>query len=297
MFSEKYIVYEKYSLVSHEHVCTCDSMPWKYTYLYDKNYLPHLSEEICDNLNAFFRYQFLHSFETLHDDNKNLVIGHKDGEILSFEISNPIKYGVVNNNIQTWLHFQSTIMADDAWKCKEKIDKMTDITDELVTYILNIEYDKNAKFRSIGICDESYNLGEHYSKKTVLATLNELCSKNKNDIRGIINLYPDSEKLKYKLIFNYPRVGIQINRLPEDQSSPYSEYKVVEYTNKQNVDVYLDILKSYNVLLDDQLEYIKSHLNDKSQIDIEYYFDEEGKIEDIILCKYTVYEFEDLTTS
>lgn len=297
MFSDNYIVSDKYSLVTEEYISTRETMPWFYTSLYDETYLPVLDKSVADKLNLFFRYRYLHSSEALRDDLKNLIIEHNNGEIISFEILNMMNYSTLTASISYWKHFISSIDCLEANACKQKIDKMTDETDELVTRIVNLQYKPDASLSGISIFDSSYNLSEYQNDG--LSLINDLCKNNSGDLKGVVTIHPDSETIKFKIMLNYPGVSLEFYRDPKDKSgdASFSKNMVVVNKNKTYRDAYISLLLDNGLITESNVEYMQSIFSENSKFDIEFIIDADGTISDIHLINFRIYEFSDLTAS
>lgn len=281
MFSENYIVVDKHSLTKGEYVSTIERMPWLYTSLYDPQYLPVLDEAVASKLNAFFRYRFPHpTDEPILDDRKVLRIEHVDGDIKAFDCRSEISYSVLSANDSVWKNFIHSVQCEEIDNCRSKIDKITDETDVLVTKISGIEYEPDGSFRSIGIYDDTYNLDE-YSSIEKLSKLNELC-KGSNLMKGLTTFFPNSERLKFRINFNYP---LRYNQ----------ETKKVQRLDDKFRERHLQRLIEKDLITSEQLSYINTLLFPNSKFDMEFVFDEEYNVEEIFFYVYKIYEFRDLT--
>jgi hypothetical protein len=269
-------------------------MPWKYTSLYDTQYLPVMDDSVVEKLNSFFRYRFLHTTHNLLDSDKNLIIEHNDGDIISYEITNLFPYHIINETTYFWKHFTSSIQCEEIDLCREKINRMTDETDELCTEIVNVEYDSNVNFNSIGIFDKTYNLSD-YTDSQRLIELNNFTKNYYDNFRGIISVYPNSNRIKFKMLINYPTVDMYY---ASDTSSPADKYEkdliVKSYTNKEHRESYIPLLVKEGIITEEQSEYMNSIFTENSKFDLEFLIDEEGELEDVFVYNYRVYQFKTL---
>lgn len=284
MFSENYTVSDKHSLVRAEYVSSLDRMPWLYTSLYDSQYLPVLDEAVSSKLNLFFRYRFpFDTDEPLVNARKILQIEHNEGDIKLFDCRNEIKYSVLSSNEVVWKHFTHSLECQDLNLCRQKIDKMTSETDIMVTKLFGIQYNPDASFRSVSIYDDSYDL-EEYSHIDFLSKLNDFCRQNSENIKGVTTVYTNSNKIDFRLTFNYAK---RFNRLT----------RRVEYFTNLLRERYLQMLVDNGLLTFEQLTYINSLTSPNSRIDLEFVFDDQYNLEEVFLYNYRIYEFEDLTTA
>jgi len=293
MFSAKFTVSDKYSLTNKEYISTSDLMPWKYTSLYDEQYLPNLDESVKSKLNRFFRYRFLHSTHNLNDSEKNLVIEYNNNDILSYEIINRIPYNIVKQSRVFWKHFISSIDCYGIQDCEETINQMTDITDEMVTEITSIVYDANTEFDSISIFDKDYNMSS-YSNDTV-NKLNNFVKENYSEFRGLIYIKPDSKTIKFKMMVNFPTVDIYYDSdtiVPGDKTP--QDLLVVSHTNKEHRETYIPYLIENGIITEEHAIFMQEKLVGNCRFDLDFCINEDGVVEDIHLHRIRIYEFSDL---
>ena len=287
MFSEDFTVAEKHSLIRQEYVSTYSYMPWQYTSLYDSQYDPELDQSIKRKLEQFCRYRFVYSTTVLRDEGKLVKIEHNNNTILSYEIINPFKYYEISGNIPAWRHLSSSIQCEELYNCKEAIEKMTDVTDEQATWIKSIEYDDTCNFKNVTVYDPTYNLSE-YTDNHVLNKLNYISSRSEEEILYAISLYPNSKKIKLKIIPAYCSVRLLYDGVRR---------KPTIYDNPLNSDVLkwcLGLLKRHECITEDQIQYIDSLCNENTRCDFEIELGEDGEIEDFCVLVYKTYEFKSL---
>lgn len=288
MFSEDFTVAEKYSIIRKEYVSTYSYMPWQYTSLYDSQYNPSLEDKIKRKLEQFCRYRFVYSTTVLRDEGKLVKIEHNNNVISSYEIINPFKYYEISGNIPAWKHLSTSIQCDELYECKESIEKMTDVTDEQATWFKSIEYDDACNFKNVTIYDPTYNLAE-YDDNHVLNKFNDICSRTKEQILYAVSIYPNSNRLKIKIIPAYSSVLLSYDRVRRKPSG---------YYNPQNYDILqwcLGLLKRHECVTEQQIEYINSLCNQNTRCDFEIDVDENGEIEDFCVLVYKTYEFKSLS--
>lgn len=287
MFSAEFTTAQKYNLKSQEHISTISLMPYQYTSLYDQQYLPKLSDKAYDVLSSYCRYRFLHTTQPLYDDAKNVKIEHKDGEILSYEIVNPFKYVNVSTDIRNWKHFTSSIQCEEADDCKDEIDRMTDITDEGVTFITSVEYDENCDFKCINVYDSSYNL-VGYDNNHFLHLMNDYCKNSDRQPAGVIGFSNKTSDIKFKIMLDYDHIKSVYDggsRLPMRVERPSISLQR-EY--------HLSQLIAYGLLEPEHIEYMDGIFGENSRCDFEFFVDCDGNLKDIFLHHYVTYEFEKL---
>lgn len=291
MFSDNYIVYDKFSLFDEKYISTGEVMPWKFTSLYDNSYLPDIDVEVADKLNLFFRYRYVHSIENLYDEFKNLIIEHDGESILEYKIYNVLKYATVNGHLSFWKHFTSSVDCPDLDLCKSKIDLMTDETDELATDITQINYTNDGNFKSVVIHDPKYNLSE-YESNDGLKLVNELCKNDPGNFKGLITLYPNSDNISFDLMLNYSPYTV-IPYLPANKRR--YEVGIISQSNSFHNTKFKRLLLENKILIQDQVDYIDTILTENSRFDLRFEIDQNGTLNDIQLIHYRVYEFKDLT--
>lgn len=291
MFSDNYIVYDKFSLFDKKYISTGEVMPWRFTSLYDNSYLPDINADVADKLNLFFRYKYIHSIENLYDEFKNLIIEHDGENILEYKIYNAMKYATVNGHRSFWKHFTSSIDCPELDLCQEKIDLMTDETDELSTDIVQINYTTEGEFKSVVIHDSKYDLN-NYENNTGLHLVNELCKNNPGTFKGLITLYPNSDNITFDLMGNYAPYSIVPFRAIDKKKN---EVLVVPHSNNFHNTNFKKILLEKEILTQEQVDYIDTILTENSRFDLRFEIDQNGTLNDIQLIHYRVYEFKDLT--
>lgn len=293
MFSDNYIVYDKFSIFNQEYISTCEVMPWRFTSLYDSAYSPDISKSVSDKLNLFFRYKYVHSIENLYDEFKNLIIEHRDGNILEYKIYNVMKYATVNGHRSFWKHFTSSVDCDELNLCQEKLNKMTDETDELATDITHLSYDPTGQLKSITIHDSKYNLLE-YGNNSTLKMVNDLCLEEGSSMKGLISLYPKSNNIVFDLMMSYSPYSLY----PYQQIGKRKhEVGCVMHTNKYHSDKFKKKLLESEILNQDHVNYIDTIIKDNTRFDLAFDINEDGSLNDIHLLHYRIYEFKDLTTA
>lgn len=293
MFSDNYIVYDKFSIFNQEYISTGEVMPWKFTSLCSDEYLPNIESETADKLNLFFRYRYVHSNENLYDEFKNLIIEHDSENILEYKIYNSMKYATVNGHRSFWKHFISSIECPDLDLCQSKIDLMTDETDELVTDILQINYTPDGKFKSVIIHDSKYNLGD-YPNNSGLQLVNELCKDDPGNFKGLITIYPNSDDISFDVMLNYSPYIIVPYRAVDKRRH---EAHIIKQSNAFHNTNFKNILVDKQILTQEHVDYIDTIITDNSRFDLRFEIDQNGTFNDIQLIHYRVYEFKDLTTA
>ena len=293
MFSDNYIVYDKFSLFDKKYISTSDVMPWKYTSLYDESYMPQIDEKVADKLNLFFRYRYVHSIENLYDEFKNLIIEHDGENILEYKIYNAMKYATANGHRSFWKHFISSIDCEELDLCQAKINLMTDETDELATDITQINYTTEGKFKSVVIHDLKYNLS-NYKSNSGLDLVNQLCKNDPGTFKGLITLYPNTDNITFDLMGNYAPYSITPFRAVDKRRH---EALVVSHSNNFHNTRFKKILLENQILTQEHIDYIDTVITENSRFDLRFEIDQNGTFNDIQLIHYRVYEFTDLTTA
>jgi len=286
MFSDNYIVSDKYDLNTEILMSTSSKMPLMYTYLYDKSYLPVLDDNVVYKLNSYFNFRHLSSPEPLHNSRKIFAIESSGDEILGFESKNRIKYQTVSHNITRWNHFIHSVECPEMNTCKQMIDRLTDETDIMLTKIEGIRYSPDASFLGVSLVDDSYNLAE-YTDNEYLNKVNNLCKENPRSMRGIITLYQNTTSLSYKLIFNYIKTYFEDDK---------KLIRRVDNTSGMR-NAYIDHLVNREVLTQEQSEFIKSICVGRTTFNLEFIIRDDGTLEKVFLHHFKIKEFENLTTA
>ena len=286
MFSDTFYKADKYNLNTFEYVSTYERMPWRFTSLVDGKYLPNLSPTVSAKLNRLFQYRYPHNTEVLHDSNKIVSIEYVGEEIKAFFLTNPMKYATVSTIPQIWSGFAKFAGIDHLCDCKSKIDKMTDLTDINETEIVGIHYDKDGNYTGIRIFDPTYNLAEYSSNET-LNHINSFVKNKTKNLKGVINIFHDSDLLTYTLMIDMPQVVLM--QQPNDNLT--EECHVAEGRR-----VAINKLESLGYISTEQKEFISSVCTGRSTFNIDYVVSENGELVEMYLRHLKVLNFEDLTT-
>jgi len=285
MFSDTFFKADKYSLDTFEYVSTYERMPWRFTSLSDPQYLPNLDSTVESKLNKLFQYRYPHVVDIIPNHTKLVNIEYVGDEIKSFFLNNPMKYDTLSSIPSVWHTFASFVGIDHLCDCKERIDRMTDVTDSTQTDVIGIYYDKDANYSGIRIYDSTYNLHQYESNEK-LKGINDFCKKQKN-ARGYINFFHHSDTLSFILEVNIPQTTL----VPQERGNLTPVCQA-----KERREIVLEKIKDLNYISTEQKEFIENTCVERSSFDIEYFISESGEVTETILHHYKVIDFEDLTT-
>ncbi len=299
IFSDNFTVAEKFSIKKKQRICSFSMMPWSCTSLYDSCYKPELDEETKSKLNSVFRYKYFNTNNfPIYDELKYFGVDHEGDDIQRYYSRFCLNYSEIRRNNLSWNHFLSTTGFDIITSCTEKLDKLTSITDAICTDFVGIEYNKQLKPEYIYIVDTSYDLNE-YDENVHIKKLNELCNTNFRYVTGIIGLSADSNKMKFILDLQYPDWALELD--PENASTPSKlkfEPQTSFITYSQGAIRHLRAVAGYGFINEDDESYILTLMpkevpsEEEFKIDLEFEFDEDGNLEDIVLIRYIYEEFE-----
>lgn len=289
MFSAEFTTAHKYNLNTRELVSTVSIMPYDYTSLNDPQYLPVFDEKTFDVLKSFCAYRFLHTSRPLYDDAKLVKIEHHNDEILGYEIVNTFPYYLLYTDIRNWNHFISSIQCEEMNECKEKIDRMTDITDIGVTYLTSIEYDSDCKFKYVNIYDSDYNL-IGYDDNKILHSMNSYCKSFKDTTYNPVGVigFSHTGDIKFNLklsyydgIYRYEKLSPIPTKIENTPKWEQREYQISQ-------------MVAYGLIDPDDLDFMDSIFSDDSRCDFEFILDNDGVIKETYLYNYVTYEFKNL---
>lgn len=288
MFSDKFIEINNYSLLKKEYLNTSSIMPWRYTSVFDDNYKPDLSEEIKNKFQLFFYYRLLYTAQILEDDRKYLEITHKDNIIKEYRTINPIKL-VCFMDPGEWNHFIHTLEIVNLNECKEKIFKYVG-NSIVVSGITSITYDESCQATGIYYQHDPQVILNHSE------TLDKLCEifRSIRNLTTNIHVNPFNNKLRYNVILNY--VERRIKFLKTTKQTPYNSSNYVPYLieNQPQTDQFFDLLHSNNIFDDETLEYVKQVVPNNTKVELEFFINEDGTLDDIVLKNIVVEHFENL---
>ena len=291
MFSAEFTTIHKYNLKTKERVSTVSVMPYDYTSLYDKQYLPNLPENVYDILKSYCQYKFAHIAHPLHDDAKIVKIEHTDGQIIKYEIVNPFPYFYISRNETYWNHFVEGVKCPELKICKDNIDRMTDVTDDGVTFLTSMEYNVDGEFKYVNVYDSSYNL-TGYDDYEVMHRMNDYCksylSNSLLNPVGLIGFSSDDIEMKFTIKLNYNdgmyRYG-KLSPLPTSIELGSKELQREEQISQ---------LVAYGLIDPEDLDFMDSIFSEESMCDFEFVMNGDGTIKDVYLYNYFVYEFKNL---
>ena len=283
MFSDRFIVVDKYSLTSREKVSTIEAMPRRFTSLVDSQYLPEVDANLRLKMNKYFEYHFDDSqSDPEYEFNNYLFIEHVDGEVIEYQAKRGIRF---SNAINHWNDFSSKIDCPEFANEPSKIIPLTSTTKSSHTFLTSLFYNKDGTYNGYSIYDDDYNFNQ-FGSTEFLEKINKLPQVHAHYGFGRIRFKPDTTDIAYKLFYN-------VTTTFEKKDEFVYE---VERRNEKSL-MYLDTLTKENldILTDDDVDYIKSICTGNSWFDIEFIVGQDGLCKDMFVHVHKVAQFEDLT--
>jgi len=171
MFSDRFIVVDKYSLTSREKVSTIEAMPRRFTSLVDSQYLPEIDANLRLKMNKYFEYHFDDSqSDPEYEFNNYLFIEHVDGEVIEYQAKRGIRF---SNAIKHWNDFSSKIDCPEFANEASKIISLTSTTKSSHTFLTSFFYNKDGTYNGYSIYDDDYNFNQ-FGSTEFLEKINKL---------------------------------------------------------------------------------------------------------------------------
>lgn len=296
MFSDRYYVAEKYSLLTYEHLSTIEKMPYRYSSLADTTYLPVLEDTLRNKLALPFRWKppvrGESELDSAPDWAKYFIIEHKDGDVISYTDSIRLPWSSFHGDLKLplfkWNHFVGYTQLEEIRDLKSKIEQMTAKTDIYMTSLDAVKLDPDGNFVSVLVHDGAYNLADLDIGDTV-EELHYFAQHRPNSVRGSIEMLHDGGYiyhmyLKYadNIVLNYKdkKVPRQIKGVHGGLSVRYS-----------------DALVERGILTQEQRDFVETKSTHDTRSDFRWKLSETGEVEDIYMIHVTTEEFDDLTTA
>jgi hypothetical protein len=285
MFSDIFYLVNKYSVIRQEYISTIEVMPRRFTSLVSDQYLPVLSEEYKNKLNGYFNFTFPTRGKPIYEFDKDLWIEYSGDTVIGYDAKCPLVYHDISKP-SIWNRFVRLSQCPELNVCKEKIDKITSITDINKTRIFSISYDDEMNLTGVKLYDSAYDLGNFYNNET-LSDVNTFVQTNKTKMNAFVEISPNIDKISYFIDFAFT--------LSETKDAN-GFVSLVDVTPSL-VDAYLSVMKrdTNQIITSEQADYIKSKCIGNSAFDLELIINDSGEIEDIILHHVKIANFRDLT--
>ncbi len=293
IFSDNYTVHEKYSVLRQEHICTYSEMPWAYTPLVDDIYSPNLSNLTKNTLNNVLDYEyFWKDRDTIKNEVKMLGINHIDDSIISFQTSFRLLYACVRAEMK---HFIERTKIDHLYEACAKIDI---IVPNNAASFTGMYHNADGVPTAIQITDKNYNVIGY--ENDMLTQLVDYSRRNYDMCKGRLNVYNDNQ-VSITMAFQHP-VAVFAKKSAQD-SLTVDDYRQLStnrrsVSRQQSVGKHVFGMRAYDFLTDDQCKYILSTLWDDHtkdfMMDLEYKFNSDGTLADIVCSVVKYHEFTDV---
>jgi len=286
MFSDRFYVQDKYSLITQEHISTCESMPVRFTSLRDDSYKPSIDAKIKEKLNKWVDYKPDYTTDALDDYDNDLFIEHKDNVILSYFVKKFMRYDIVSHPNNLWDNFLNKIDATVLSNLRPTIEDMCSESGSESTFINGIEYYADGSISGLRIYDDKYNLTKYpFLKQIDRLTVRDdaLGDKFADDS---VTIYLNEDKIKLNLNFFYYSFM--------DHSRP-GVHRTKDMFPEQ-VDCYLGALvNTLNIITQEQSDFIKSKCVNDSHFHLTFVFNTAGEQQDVFFYHTKIMTFKDLT--
>lgn len=295
MFSDRYYVAEKYSLLTYEHLSTIEKMPYRYTSLADATYSPVLDDALNNKLSLPFRWKppirGLAEMDASPDWSKYFVIEHKDNDVIAYTDIVRLQWSSFHGSgkLQTykWNNFVGYTQLEEIRDLKSKIEAMTAKTDIYMTSLDCIVLDPQGNFVSVVVHDGTYNLADLNIGDKV-EELHYFAQHRPSSVKGSIEMLHDGGYI-YHMYLKYAD-SIELN---------WNDKKVARKEKGVHGGLsvrYADKLLERGILTQEQRDFVETKSTHDTRCDYRWKLSETGEVEDIYLIHTIVEEFDDLTT-
>jgi hypothetical protein len=290
MFSDKFTEVNNYSLIKKEYLNTSSMMPWRYTSIFDNQYLPVLDEEAKHKLQAFFYFRLQYAQQLLEDDKKYIEITHKDNQIQEFRAINPINLPLFIEYSE-WLNFIHSIESPHLSSCYEKIFNMVK-NSVIASGITSVAYDSSCNATGIYFQKPTE---EFMTNCEIARKISAFAFELKDSVVNV-KVSPDNDRLKIKISPYYPirSFGFRKTTKKPLYDCSNSIWMRIDYDKcSENI---LNLMKENDLFTQEMIEYIYETIPKQSKFEIEYDLNETGEIEDIVLKNIIIEEFEQVAS-
>jgi hypothetical protein len=289
MFSDKFTEINNYSLLRKEYLNTSSIMPWRYTYIFDKKYLPNLDDNTVNRLSLFFYCKLQYTRQLLEDDKKYIEITHKDNQIEEFRAINPIKF-IAFSDVSEWQHFINTIECSELDSCRKKI--MESVNESLVTTALSsVTYDKLCNAEGIYYSCPSFSILSNTNK--IFRKWHTLGNVLDNSI-FYVHIAPNNNNIRFKISPHYPASTFGFQKVTNKSVFDSSNYFVTKTVYSDYNKKYISMLLEQELITQAMVDYIFEIMSQNTKFEIEYLISSEGQIDDIIFKNIFIEEFVDI---
>jgi len=296
MFSDRYYVAEKYSLLTYEHLSTIEKMPYRYSSLADTTYLPVLDDTLRNKLSLPFRWKSpvrgTAEMDASPDWAKYFIIEHNNGDVISYTDVVGLAWSSFHGNMKLplykWNNFVGYTQLEEIRDVKPKIEAMTAKTDIYATSLNAIKLDPEGNFVSVLVHDNTYNLADLDIGDKV-EELHYFAQHRPNSVKGSIEMLHGGGYI-YHMYLKYAD-GIVLNW--NDKKVARQEKGIHGALSVK----YADKLQERGILTQEQRDFVDTKSVYDTRCDFRWKLSETGEVEDIYLIHTTVEEFDDLTTA
>lgn len=296
MFSDRYFIAEKYSLLTYEHLSTIEKMPYRYSSLADATYLPVLDDVLRNKLSLPFRWKSPlrgpAEMEAAPDWAKQFFIEHKDGDVISYTDLIGLQWANFHGDgkaeLYKWNNFIGYTQLEELRDLKPKIEAMTAETDINMTSFNSVKFDPEGNFVSVLVHDGAYNLADLDIGDKV-EELHYFAQHRPDSVRGSIEMLHGGGYI-YHMYFKYAE-SIVLNW--NDKKVARQEHGIHGGLSVR----YADTLVEKGILTQEQRDFVETKSTYDTRSDFRWKLSETGEVEDIYMIHVTTEEFDDLTTA
>jgi len=285
MYENYEIITDNYSLKTEEKISSSGTIPYNFSCLNDPSFTPNISENIAEKLKRYTNFS-LEGKKPPHVVQK-VTTTFNDDQVLGYTIHYPLTMSMFDN--KQWNRFCDILNVSHLYDYYNEMGKLTYVEDVqkdlIVAGISSIKYDLNGDLLEFSIRNACFDLNILKNNQNFSA-LKEYWSRIP-EVEQEITVSPYNENIKLHVLYAYSSHSMQINVTGDEA------YKVKYAEPNIAAERYyiLDKLKNYGMITENNIEYINNVSSDNHKITLEFVFDSDDAISDIILKNTVVEKF------
>ena len=279
------IITDNYSLYKEEKISSSGTIPYNFSCLKDSSFKPSISENVLEKLQRYTNFS-LPGTKPPHVFQKVTTTFDND-KILGYNIHYPLSMSIFDN--KQWNRFCDILNVPHLYDYFNEMCKLTYVEDTqknlIVAGINAIKYDSHGDLLEFSIQNACFDLNI-LNNNNNFHNLKQYWSKIP-EVQQEITVSPYNENVKMHVLYAYSLHSLNINIT--DQTAYKIKYSDVDISTEKKY--ILDKLKEYDMITEQNIEYINSVSNSNHKITLEFLFDSDDAIVDIILKNTVVEKF------
>lgn len=284
MFSTKFNVVEKYDLNSKEYLETYENIFYEFSPICDVRYEPKLPPDLVEKFSKVFDYRFNNNAVPFNLDESFFGVSYLGKDILSYDIQTNIDYNFLRSQ-KLWEHFLMAADINQISHLKAVMDLKTSETDPMTNKISNFTFNKFGNITGIALYDTKYKQTKQNSYLDFINSFSNTNEKYNNFV-----YFNSNGTFKSELMYFLPILKGKYRISPETKNL-INLSKLDYETYHQSI---FEDMKENNILDDDDIDYIKSHLSGERVFSLEFDLDKNEQLVKRTLCIVTHDLFQEL---